>query len=250
MFIETAVKNIALNRIMIDSNSESIQKMLNNVVMSYNNLPATSNEAQKKKAQHNKLRLENSIHSSISRAYDKDNPQITHFYNNSNHNGVPLWALFEIITLGDFANLLSHLTFDTRDHITSDLGIQAAAIDTNRELIYRYLYMLKDLRNAVAHNAVVFDTRFRTSDPSRAMTENLKNAFCLPYVNFKTIGDYLILICYYLELLKVSKTEIKSFIRDFEKNTNNYCRAVDSRVSRVVVHPDLTARLQMLKNSI
>ena len=29
----------------------------------------------------------------------------------------------------------------------------------------------------------------------------------IPYINFKTIGDYIILICYYLKLLKVSKTE-------------------------------------------
>lgn len=39
----------------------------------------------------------------------------------------------------------------------------------------------------------------------------------LPYINFKTIGDYIILICYCLKLLKVTKTEIKSFIKEFEK---------------------------------
>ena len=31
----------------------------------------------------------------------------------------------------------------------------------------------------------------------------------LPYINFKTIGDYIILVCYCLKLLKVTKTEIK-----------------------------------------
>ena len=37
-----------------------------------------------------------------------------------------------------------------------------------------------------------------------------------------SIGDYIILICYYLKLLKVSKTEIKSLIREFEKITREY----------------------------
>jgi len=33
-------------------------------------------------------------------------------------------------------------------------------------------------------------------------------------------GDYIILMCYYLKILGVTKTEIKTFIRDFEKMTD------------------------------
>ena len=72
----------------------------------------------------------------------------------------------------------------------------------------------------------------------------------LPYVNFKTIGDYIILICYYLKLLKVSKTEIKAFIREFEKITNEYQSSVNPNVSAITIHPDLTSRMTILKNSI
>lgn len=250
MFIETAVKNIALNRIMIDSNSENIQDMLNRVVAGYNSFPVGTDAATKKIYQTKKLNLENSIQSSLLKAYRQDNPQITHFYNNMGYNGVPLWALFEILTLGDFANLLSCLRFSTRDNITNDLGMKVISIDTNRELIYRYLYLLKDLRNAVAHNSVVFDTRFRKFDPSKAMKKCLQAEFNLPYVNFETIGDYLVLICYYLNLLKVSKTETKALIRDFEKITTVYKNSVNPLVANMVIHPDFSSRLQTLKNSI
>lgn len=130
------------------------------------------------------------------------------------NSDVPLWALFEILTLGDFANLLSCLNFHTRDNITTDLGMRVTSIDSNRELIYRYLYVLKDLRNAVAHNAVIFDTRFRRFDPSKAMKKCLQQEFGLSRpVNFQTIDDYVVLICYYLKILKVSKTEIRAFLR-------------------------------------
>lgn len=250
MFIETAVKNIALNRIMIDANSENIQDMLNRVVAGYNSFPVETDAATKKKYQTKKLNLENSIQSSLLKAYRQDNPQITHFYNNMGYNGVPLWALFEILTLGDFANLLSCLRFSTRDNITNDLGMKVISIDTNRELIYRYLYLLKDLRNAVAHNSVVFDTRFRKFDPSKAMKKCLQAEFNLPYVNFETIGDYVVLICYYLNLLKVSKTEIKALIRDFEKITTVYKTSVNPSVANMVIHPDFSSRLQILKNPI
>ena len=250
MFIETAVKNISLERIMKDSKSENIQQMYNKVIAGYNSFPVGTDFETKRKAQKSKLALEKSIQTNLTRAYEKNNPPIVHFYNNLGYDGVPLWALFEILTLGDFAYLLSCLDINTRIHITSDLGMKVASVDTNRELIYKYLYTLKDLRNAIAHNSVVFDARFRKIDPSPAMRECLKQEFGLPYINFKTIGDYVILICYYLKLLGVSKTEIKAFIRDFEKLTDSYKNSVNTSVANMVIHPDLNSRIGILKNSI
>ena len=103
-----------------------------------------------------------------------------------------MWALFEIMTMGDLGYLLSCLTFDVRDDISQRIGINVSC-DTDRQLIYKYIYTLKDLRNAIAHNAVVFDTRFRNIDPTSSMKQCLKLEIGLPYVNFKTIGDYIIL---------------------------------------------------------
>ncbi len=249
MYIETAVKNIALESILIKANSESIQDMYDKVVSGYNNAPATATTEQKKKMQQNKLSLQNTIQSSLAYAYKKNNPKITHFYNNVGYSDVPIWALFEIMTMGDLGYLLSCLTYDVRDDISRRLGFNVSC-DTNRQLIYKYIYTLKDLRNAIAHNAVVFDTRFRNIDPTSAMKQCLKLEIGLPYVNFKTIGDYIILMCYYMKLLKVSKTEINAFIREFEKIINRYVQAVNSNVISIVIHPDWKARMNILKNHI
>lgn len=249
MFIETAVKNIALERILINSNSESIQAMLDKVISSYHNAPSSATQEQRKRLQQNKLNLSKSIQISLANAYNKGRPQITHFYNNAGYAGVPIWSLFEIMTMGDFGYLLSCLTFDVRDDISRHLGLNLSA-DTNRELIYKYMYTLKDLRNAIAHNAVVFDTRFRNIDPSRAMKQCLMIEIGLPYINFKTIGDYVILICYYMHLLHLPKTEIKAFIREFERIIDNYKTQVSPAVSSIVLHPDLQSRLTILKNYI
>ncbi|MCD7750320.1 MAG: Abi family protein [Lachnospiraceae bacterium] len=249
MFIETAVKNIALEGILVKAKSESIQAMYDNVVSSYRNAPANATSEQKKILQQNKLNLQNSIQSNLSYAYKKNNPKITHFYNNTVHSGVPIWALFEIMTMGDFGYLLSCLTYDVRDDISKRIGLNLSC-DTDRQLLYKYIYTLKDLRNAIAHNAVVFDTRFRNIDPTRAMKRCLEIEIGLPYVNFKTIGDYVILMCYYLKLLKVPKTEIKSFIRSFEKLTDEYRSSVNPAVSSIVIQPDLNSRMTILKNFI
>ena len=84
----------------------------------------------------------------------------------------------------------------------------------------------------------------------RPMKQCLILEMGLPYINFKTIGDYIILICYFLKLLKVSKTEIKAFIREFEKITKEYEEQVSSEVAAITVHPDLFSRMTILKNSI
>lgn len=248
MFIETALKNVALERILVKANSENISDMCEKVVSSYKNAPATYTLEQKKKLQQNKLNLQNSIQASLARAYNKNNPKITHFYNNG-YAEVPIWALFEIMTMGDFGYLLSCLTYDVRDDISKKLGLNVSC-DTYRELIYKYVYTLKDLRNAIAHNSVVFDTRFRNIDPTRPMKQCLKLDIGLSYVNFGTIGDYIILMCYYLKLLRVSKTEIKAFIREFEHITGIYRRSVSPAVAAKVIHPDLAARMSILKNFI
>lgn len=184
MFIETTIKNIALEGILVNANSESIRDMYDKVVSGYRNAPAFYTLEQKKKLQQNKLNLQKSIQASLASAYRKNNPQITHFYNNVGNSDVSIWALFEIMTMGDLGYLLSCLTYDVRDDIS------------------------------------------------------------------KRIGDYIILICYYLKMLHMPKTEIKAFIREFEKITANYMISVNSNVVKIVIHPDLSARMTALKNFI
>ena len=70
----------------------------------------------------------------------------------------------------------------------------------------------------------------------------------VPYINFQTIGDYVILISYYLKLLKVTKTEIKAFIREFNKITTEYANSVNPKVANIVIHPDLNRRMHILEN--
>lgn len=130
---------------------------------------------------------------------------------------------------------------DMREKISRAISINLSS-DTYRELVYKYVYTLKDLRNAIAHNDVVYDTRFRKIDPSRPMKQCLSFEMGLPYINFKTIGDYIILICYYLKLLKVSKTELKAFIREFEKITQEYKNSVNANVSAVTINHIISSK--------
>lgn len=249
MFIETAVKNIALESILEQAQSENIQQIMERIVSGYRNAPEGYSEEQKKKLQQNKLNLQNMIQANLARAYQNENSKITHFYHHGNRDSVPIWALFEILTMGDFGFLLSCLIYEARDDISKKLGFNLAC-DTNRQLVYKYIYTLKDLRNAVAHNAVVFDTRFRRIDPTKAMKKCLEQEIELPYVDFRSIGDYIILVCYYLKLLEAPKKEIQDFVSEFENRSAQYKSAVNEAVAAKTVRPDLSSRMTILKNFI
>lgn len=249
MFIETAVKSISLECILDKAKSENIQDIYSSIVSSYNNAPTNAGLEEKKRLQQHKLNLQSTVQGYLSKAYKNENPKIVHYYNKAGHSGVPIWALVEIMTLGDFAFMISCLTYDTRSYISKRIGINTAS-DTNLELVYKYLYALKDLRNAIAHNDVVFDARFRKIDPSKAMKRCLQQEIGLPYMNFKTIGDYVILVSYILKLLGVSKTELNAFIRNFEKITDDYKKTVNAIVAKKVIHPDLASRISQLKNFV
>ena len=256
MYIETAVKNIALNAILQWDNSESIQVMFEKAIVGHGNclkeipsgIPKDKKRIIQRQLQMKRLNLRTKIHKNLADSYRRENPQIVHFYNKGN-DGVPLWALFEILMMGDFGELLSCLIYDVRDDISCRLGFNKSC-DTNRQLIYKYIFILKDLRNAIAHNSVIFDARFRRSAPNSATKQCLQQEIGLSYVNFNTIGDYVLLVCYYLKLLHVSKTEIKAFVREYEKITYTYQNAVNPSVSKIVIHPDLMGRLAILKSYI
>lgn len=249
MFLETALKNVVLISIMSAIKSSKISELFRIGVSSYKNSDTSIQANQKKKFQENKLNLQVMIQNSIYQEYKKGNPKITHFYDNSKHNDVPLWALFEILTMGNFGYLVSCLTVSIREKISKELGLNLSC-DTNRTLLQTYIYLLKELRNAIAHNEVVYDTRFKNYDAPKSAKTCLEQEFTLKNIHFNSIVDYIILITYILKLLKVPKTELKSFIRDFENISKEYQLSVDDAVCAITKQSELNAKLEILKNSI
>ena len=249
MFIETALKNICLDVIINEIKSDDLQDMYKLGCQSYRNCPTNFSQKQKETAQSNFLKLQSMIHSNITKAYSKNNKKITHFFNNSTYSNIPLWSIFEILTMGDFGFLLSNLTYSMRDKISKSIGVRLST-DTNRELIYKYVYTLKDLRNAIAHNDVVYDARFKKIDPSSAMKQCLVQEFNLQYVNFKDIIDYVALILYFLKLLSVSKSEQRNFIKDFVDITEQYISMVGTTISNITLNNNWKIRINIIKNYI
>lgn len=248
MYIETSLKNICLNVIMNSIGSSDLNIFYKKAVESYKNSPDSYNPKQKKEAQEGLMRLQTRIHSIISKAYSGEKPTITHFYNNTNYNGIPLWAVFENLTLGDFGSLINCLTFDLKDSISKRLKMDSP-IDTSRKNICEYIFTLKDLRNAIAHNAVVYDNRFgkaQANSKSQRMKDYLKTKYHLQYVKFEDIIDYVVLISFFLEILGESRTDILAFIKNFKTLTDSYIASIGTDISKVTFNNNWSYRIDAL----
>lgn len=249
MLIETAIKNRAMERIMIHAGSERIDDILDRVISSYNNTSSSLPENIRQKVQQNKFELQKTIDQIILEGYRRKNPQITHFIHLNTQHGIPIWALFEIMTLGNFGKMLSCLTQNVREDISKHLDMRTS-MDTNREFVHRFIWLLKDLRNAVAHNLVVFDTRFSHTDVTNTMKTYLARESGLPHVRFDNIGDYIVLIAFFLNRLGVTKTENKRFLRSYVRLSSEYEAKVSSAVAHMVLPHGLRQRMRIMENHL
>jgi abortive infection bacteriophage resistance protein len=243
MFIETALKNITLDIVLQEAKSNLLNDIFDRLMPGYHNAPS-----RKKDVQRAKLQLHSSIRYSLFRKYNKNNI-ITHFYNSSKYSDVPIWAVFEILTLGDFGFFVSCLNKTTREKISRYMKLDLSG-DTNRTLVQDIIFVIKDFRNAVAHNDIVFDTRFNRTEIARPLEVCLTHEVGVTYVNFESIIDYLILVCYILKKIKVPKREIQGLISAYQKGLDDLQKEINSNIYHMIVHTDTGRKINDLRNFI
>lgn len=205
--IETALKNYTLEAVLEDSESASFEDIWRKSLTDYRSHKGASYG----KAWERRQRLRREIDDLIFR-YHKSRDVIGHFRDTD--KDIPIWAIFEVMTLGNFGSFYECLDKRVKKSVVSDLGMPTN-LESERRL-RDIIYALKDLRNAIAHNGVVFDVRFRSGAISTGVTQLIKQEMGIGEVNFTDITDYIVLIVYLMCKMRLSKTECKQFISQFE----------------------------------
>jgi len=249
MFVETALKNITLDIVLREANSNRLSDIFEKLMAGYHNAPQGTSETKRKDIQQQKLKLQNQINDALLQAYRSNHKIITHFYHNEKYEDVPIWAVYEIISLGAFGFFVSCLNKGTREKISRVINLNLSG-DTDIRLLERLIFVIKDLRNAVAHNDIVFDTRFKKTGINRPLEVCLKREVGVPYANFKEIVDYVDLVSYILKIIKLPKREIRSFVNSFEKIINDLKKDVSEPIYEQLVHIDTPKKINDLRNYI
>lgn len=241
MFLETTTKNYALEVILKRANSRRFADIYSKLLTNYKSFPIGNSDY--KKAINKRLTLRNKVYSAISRDYG-NRFVVNHYYDKD--QPLPIWAIFEIISLGEFATFIDCLDQTTRKEISKQVGIKTS-VDSDGKMLPSMIYTLKDLRNSVAHNNTIFDTRFNTSGINSRIAKYIESETGIKQITFNTIVDYVILISFLLKLLKCPKSEIVTFVKDFENIIEVFRKSVSISIYSAVVYTDTRNKLTLLK---
>lgn len=209
MFIEMSVKNISLDVLvqgMRDTSIDNIYKSKMNDSLSNRNLRLK------------RLKVRDRLHSMLSNSYKHGNSMVGHFYNQGKE--VPVWAIFEIMMLGDFADFLLCLNYDIREQITDELNMRVS-YDTNCHLIADILFTVKELRNTVAHNNIAFDVRFKDRNTNKNVIKWVQQETGMGNISFGCFTDYIVLLLCVLKHVGYPKKDMKRLLREYEDCINN-----------------------------
>ena len=110
------------------------------------------------------------------------------------------------------------------------------------------MQLLHDLRNAIAHNDVIYDTRFHPQGPPRSLRQCIQQEIGLESFTLYPVEDYLIFLCYFLFLLGSPSETLSSFLSDFCRERRQYQNAVGKRIAAYTMDPNFEGRMQSLKD--
>ena len=153
------------------------------------------------------------VYSSLTKRY-QNSVIVSHFY--SNDEPIPLWAIFEELMLGDLSNIIEVLTPDIKLKISEAFGIPKR-LNTNGAILPKIIQAVKDLRNAVAHNRVVYDGRYIEFSKRESIKKMLSQETGVKNIKFETIIDDVILVCFLMKNLRFNKEEIRRIPNSINK---------------------------------
>ncbi len=212
MFIENALKSYVIESVLKDSKSEYLDDIFERSLTDFkNSSPGSKSQKDKIKM---RIKLKNSINTSLLRDYTNNKLIVNHFY--GKNRSMPIWAIFESLSFGDLAKFFDCTNSNVKLYVSKILHLPSN-LDKDGELIKGIIYMLVDLRNAIAHNAAIFDGRFQTGKANNLVVKCIEQEINIKNLNFQNIDAFILLITYLLKKMKVSKSECKKFITSFSK---------------------------------
>lgn len=242
MLIETAIKNYTLDTL-ISIGPADFEYVFSNLLNDYKKHPVGNRDYRDKMKK--RLDLRNKINEAISFNYSGNKPVIQHFFHSNKK--VPLWAIFEVISLGEFGFFFQCLNQGTRIKITEDLKMHSTSHNQNGRILEDIIFLFKDLRNAVAHNSVVFDCRFKKATPPKRLMEFIHSETGISNITFNNIVDYVIVLIYLLKKLSIPKRELKRVVRHFSNESERLRKSIPISVHTSIMSSELRIKIKSLQ---
>ncbi len=213
MFIENALKNYVIEALLADSKSENFDIIYNKSLTAYRTHQQGIDTYKKEFTK--RMNLKGKINSALVRDY-KNRSVVSHFFNND--MSIPVWAIFETLTLGEFGTLYDCASKNVKKFVSKIMKLPTN-LDSDGMNTQFFIFTIKDLRNAIAHNNVIFDTRFKTGKIDKRLINLLESEVGISNIDFKYMDAYIIAIIYFLIKMRETKTVCKQFLTSYQQQT-------------------------------
>lgn len=190
-----------------------------------------------------RLKVRDKLHSMLSNSYKNGNPMVEHFYNQGKE--APVWAIFEIMALGDFADFLLCLNYDIRGKIMCELGM-SVSYDTNCHLLADTLFTIKELRNTVAHNNIAFDVRFKDRNTNKNVIKWVQQETGMGNISFGCFTDYIVLILCVLKHINYPEKDMRKLLTEYEVCINSIYAELPLPIYNKIVSTGIKGKLENL----
>ncbi len=213
MYIENALKSYVIEALLADSKSENFDVIYAKSLTAYKNHTPGSDEY--KKAYVKRMKLKGKIDTALIRDYEKRSV-VAHFFNNDIN--IPVWAIFETLTLGEFGTLYDCACTNVKLYVSKIMKLPTN-LDSDGMNTQYFIFTIKDLRNAIAHNNVIFDTRFKTGKIHKRLLFLLESEVGITNISFNYMDAYVIMITYFLRKMGETKTVCRQFVSLYQQQT-------------------------------
>ncbi|MDE8732278.1 Abi family protein [Eubacteriales bacterium DFI.9.88] len=240
MFVETSIKNIVCNESVNGLKLGTFEHVYKERMRDN-----TTNT----KLQSKRLKLRNSVYSKLSIRYHdeegNDNQMVRHFYNRG--EDAPLWVVFEILYLSDLASFFECLNEIMRERIMTQLNMFDVSLDTNRNLLSSMLYTIKSLRNSVAHNNIIFDTRFKDRKINPVLKKWIEKETSIQNITLYSLIDYIIIVCCLLKRVDFSSTRAKSLVHAYKEHNQLLQNSVAPTIYGQIIQQNVSQKITTLE---
>ena len=240
MSIETALKNYTLEAVIHDANSSAFEDIWRKSLTDYRSYTGKAYRI----AWETRQRLRQEIDGII--YYHRKRDVIGHFRDAD--KDIPIWAIFEVMTLGNFGSFYDCLDRRVKTVIVRDLGLPTN-LDSELRL-KNIIFLLKDIRNAIAHNGVVLDVRFLTESVSTGVTQLIKQETGVNKTDFTDITDYVVLLIYLMRCMHFTKKECKQFITGFESITERFRSDLPFNIYSKIIKTNVRNKLSAIRQFV
>ena len=194
-----------------------------------------------------RLRLRNQLNTVVTNAFAGGNRIAVHYL--SCGQELPLWAMFELISLGELRHFVGCMNRMCRRTLTEYLGFHPPQ-DPQALMPQQILGVLVGIRNALVHNVPIFDGRFRTKKVPESVGTALGRILGTKKLTFESALDDFLLIVYLETVIHTPKPECNALIASYEAAVEKLRENVPAAVFRQAVPENYPKKITVIKRYV